>query len=102
MTTFATSVAQLLHFATGKRVNTNILEPLKKDSQVLLDVEDWFAQFLRRRQQQRRPVQITSFYEEKALPQVGHVVDETSVRVAGYTVYSINANHIVSPVEHLL
>lgn len=92
---FALAISRLVHYGTGKRVGTAILEPLKQNSQILLDVEDWFAQWLRRRAKSKA-VQVTSFYEENSLPQIGHVVDETSVRVSGYTVYSIAANHMVS------
>jgi hypothetical protein len=93
---FAKSIGRLLQTALGKRVNTAILEALEQNSSILLDVEDWFGQWLRRRREGNLPVEITSFYEEMALPQIGHVVDETSVTVSGYSTYSIPANHMVS------
>jgi pimeloyl-ACP methyl ester carboxylesterase len=91
---FAKSVAKVLG-AVGKRVNTEILEVLKRDSQVLLDVEDWFAQWLRRRAKAGNNVDITCFFEEMELPGIGKVVSEDSAMVSGYATYSIHADHMV-------
>lgn len=64
---FAKSVAMVLKPA-GKRVNTDILDVLKRESQTLLDVEDWLGRWLRRRSQKEIPVEITCFYEEQESP----------------------------------
>ncbi|KAF2249300.1 hypothetical protein BU26DRAFT_316007 [Trematosphaeria pertusa] len=89
---FAKSVGKALSFL-GKRVNTDILEALKRDSQILLDVEDWFGHW-RRRRAETNPVQITCFFEELELPAFGKVVEETQARIAGYSSYGIHANHM--------
>lgn len=88
------SVAQALRVA-GKRVNTDILDVLRQDSQTLLDVEEWFGHWLRRRSDKGKPVDITRFFEEKELPIFGKVVTEGSARISGYSAYGINENHIV-------
>ncbi|KAK2731053.1 hypothetical protein FQN57_003639, partial [Myotisia sp. PD_48] len=94
---FAKTVAQTLR-AIGKRVNTNILDTLKRESQTLLDVEDWFAQWLRRRVETQKPISITCFYEEYELPIVGSkVVPEESAGISGYALYAIGANHMNMP-----
>ncbi|KAF3479854.1 WD40/YVTN repeat-like-containing domain [Arthroderma uncinatum] len=89
---FAKALAQTLR-ACGKRVNTNILETLKRDSETLLDVEDWFATWLRTRSKAQNPVNITCFFEELELPVVGKVVPEGSARIPGYPLYGIHADH---------
>jgi hypothetical protein len=91
---FAKAVAQSLK-AIGKRVNTDILDTLKRDSQTLLDVEDWFGHWLRRRSEIRKPISITCFFEEYELPFMGKVVSEESARILGYASYGIGADHTV-------
>jgi hypothetical protein len=91
---FAKAVAQSLK-AIGKRVNTNILNTLRRDSQTLLDVEDWFGHWLRRRSEIRKPVSITCFFKEYELPFVGKVVSEESARILSYASYGIGADHTV-------
>jgi hypothetical protein len=54
----------------GKRVNTDILRVLERDSEVLADIEDSFGIWLRRKSSD---FQITCFYEELELPGVGLV-----------------------------
>jgi hypothetical protein len=92
---FAKAVGKSLGLA-GKRVDTDILDTLKKDSQTLLDVEEWFGQWLRRRAENLNPMQITCFFEEFGLPVVGKVVDDWSAKVFGYSAYSIHNSHMVS------
>jgi len=91
---FAKAVAQTLKMV-GKRVNTDILETLKRESQTLLDVEDWFGHWLRRRSEAQKSVNITCFFEEYELPFVGKVVSEESARIVGYASFGIAANHMV-------
>ncbi len=91
---FAKSVGACLRLI-GKRVNTDILDTLRRDSQVLLDVEDWFGQWLRRCAEASKTLQITCFYEELALPLIGKVVEEHQAKLTGYSAYGIHANHKV-------
>jgi pimeloyl-ACP methyl ester carboxylesterase len=91
---FAKSVGACLRLI-GKRVNTDILDTLRRDSQVLLDVEDWFGQWLRRCAEASKSLQITCFYEELALPLIGKVVEEHQAKLTGYSAYGIHANHMV-------
>ena len=66
---FATGIAQILK-AGGKRVNRDILELLKRDSEVLADVEESFGIWLRKTGGR---FQLTCFYEELELPTIGMV-----------------------------
>lgn len=91
---FAKVVAKILE-ASGKRVNSDILDVLKRDSQTLIDIEDWFAQWLRIRTEENKAVQITSFFEEMALHGGNKVVDESSAKIIGYEYIGIHANHMV-------
>jgi hypothetical protein len=91
---FAKAVAQSLK-AIGKWVNTDILDILRRDSQTLLDVEDWFGHWLRRRSEIQKSVSITCFFEEYELPLVGKVVSEESARILGYASYGIGADHMM-------
>jgi hypothetical protein len=67
---FAKVVANILK-AGQKRVNKNILGLLTRGSEVLADVEDSFANWLRKKD---ATFNITSFYEELELPGVGQVM----------------------------
>ncbi|KAK2730723.1 hypothetical protein FQN57_004185, partial [Myotisia sp. PD_48] len=93
---FAKAVARTLGLV-GKWVNTDILDVLKRESQVLLDLEDWFAHWLRRRIQVQKPVNITCYFEEIGLPPMGKVVTEESARIVGYSSFGIHANHMNMP-----
>ena len=66
---FATGVAQILK-AGGKRVNRDILQLLKRDSEVLADVEESFGIWLRKTGGRFK---LTCFYEELELPTIGMV-----------------------------
>ncbi|KAH7085842.1 hypothetical protein BKA63DRAFT_27723 [Paraphoma chrysanthemicola] len=90
---FAKAVSRVLSL-TGKRVNVNILDTLKRDSQVLLDLEDWFGHWLRRRFQDGSPVDLTCFIEELELPIVGRVVEEHQAKISGYSSFGIHSNHM--------
>ncbi|KAF1965939.1 hypothetical protein BU23DRAFT_436621, partial [Bimuria novae-zelandiae CBS 107.79] len=90
---FAKAVGSSLRLV-GKRVNVDILDTLKRDSQVLLDVEDWFGHWRRRCASAHRNIQITCFFEELELPLVGKVVEETQAKIPGYSSYGIRANHM--------
>ena len=66
---FAASVANILK-AGGKRVNKEILQLLSRDSEVLADVEESYAVWLRRNNDR---FDLTCFFEELELPAVGMV-----------------------------
>lgn len=65
---YAKGVANVLKLT--KRVNSDILDVLQRNSQVLADVEDSFATWLRKR---GSSVDITCFFEELELPAFGMV-----------------------------
>ncbi|KAH7397431.1 hypothetical protein BKA66DRAFT_454343 [Pyrenochaeta sp. MPI-SDFR-AT-0127] len=93
LASFAKSVGKCLRLV-GKRVNTDILDTLRRDSQVLLDIEDWFGHWRRRRNEDHKALQITCFYEELELPVIGKVVEEHQAKIMGYSSYGIHANHM--------
>jgi len=66
---FATGVAHILK-AAHKRVNTDILSLLKRDSEVLADIDSAFGIWLRKR---GKLMTITCFSEEHELPGTGLV-----------------------------
>ncbi len=72
---FATGVAQILK-AARKRVNTEILSVLQRDSEALADIDASFATWLRKR---RDRVEVTCFSEERELPGIGLVQTPSSV-----------------------
>jgi protein SERAC1 len=109
---FATGVAQILK-AGGKRVNRDILQLLKRHSEVLADVEESFGIWLRKTGGRFK---LTCFYEELELPTIGmvrspcrksligifrialtlcKVVTKESGKISGYPQISIHANHMV-------
>ena len=69
LTPFATIVANILK-AGGKRVNREILQLLNRDSEVLADVEESYAEWLRKN---KGRFDLTCFFEELELPAVGMV-----------------------------
>jgi len=69
LTPFAASVANILK-AGGKRVNKEILQLLNRNSEVLADVEETYAVWLRRNSSR---FDLTCFFEELELPAVGMV-----------------------------
>lgn len=69
LTPFAASVANILK-AGGKRVNKEVLQLLNRDSEVLADVEESYAVWLRRNNDR---FDLICFFEELELPAVGMV-----------------------------
>ena len=69
LTPFAASVANILK-AGGKRVNKEILQLLNRNSEILADVEETYAVWLRRNSSR---FDLTCFFEELELPAVGMV-----------------------------
>lgn len=66
---FADALAKVLKIG-GKRVNRDILGVLKRKSEILADVEDGFAIWLRRK---GASVDISCFHEQLELPGIGLV-----------------------------
>lgn len=69
MASFATGVAHILK-AAHKRVNTDILALLKRDSEVLAEIDSMFSIWLRKK---GRGFRLTCFSEEHELPGIGMV-----------------------------
>ena len=69
LTPFAASMANILK-AGRKRVNREILELLTRNSEVLADVEESYAEWLRKNSGR---FDLTCFFEELELPAVGMV-----------------------------
>ncbi|KAL2126466.1 hypothetical protein VTI74DRAFT_853 [Chaetomium olivicolor] len=88
---FATGVAQILK-AAQKRVNTEILALLRRDSEVLAGIDASFGIWLRKRGDR---TQVTCFSEEHELPGLGLVVSKESSQISGYSRYTIPANHML-------
>ncbi|KAJ3568959.1 hypothetical protein NPX13_g6245 [Xylaria arbuscula] len=87
---FTKAVANILK-SIGKRTNTDILEVLRRNSQLLALVEDNFANWLRKSADRFR---VACFFEELELPAVGRVVERESATIAGWPKHSIRANHM--------
>lgn len=68
LASFGVAVANILK-AGGKRVNVDVLELLKPNNQVLVEVEDSFGIWLRN----KGSFNLTCFYEELEFPGVGKV-----------------------------
>lgn len=66
---FAKGIVDILKLV-NIRMNGNILEPLKRNSQVLADIEDSFSNWLRKKGSR---FDLTCFYEELGLPVTGLV-----------------------------
>lgn len=88
----ASAIAKIAQ-ASGKRVNTDILEVLKRNSQVLSAVENSFTNWCRKNEGR---LQMACFFEELELPGVGLVVGKESAKIGGWPQMSIHANHMVS------
>ncbi|KAF2678195.1 hypothetical protein K458DRAFT_436094 [Lentithecium fluviatile CBS 122367] len=76
---FRKAMAQCLR-AAGKRVNVDIVETPKRESSALLDVEDWFGQWLRRCGDHNRLVQITCFFEVLELPVIARSFQDRDIQ----------------------
>ncbi|GKZ73223.1 hypothetical protein AnigIFM50267_009900 [Aspergillus niger] len=87
---FATGVANILK-ASGKRLNKGILQLLKRNSEVLADVEESFSIWLRKNADR---FSLTCFFEELELPAVGMVVSKESAKIGGWPYLPIHANHM--------
>ncbi|KAL4783349.1 hypothetical protein BJX76DRAFT_330123 [Aspergillus varians] len=72
-------------------MNQDIVRLLQRDSEVLAEVEESFAIWLRRNSHR---FHVVSFYEEREIPVIGLVVTKESAKVAGWDQLPIPANHM--------
>ncbi|PQK08956.1 hypothetical protein BB8028_0001g10270 [Beauveria bassiana] len=87
---FAKLVANFFQ-ASGKRVNSDILEVLKRDSQVLAGVERDFVNWVARKGQN---FQVSCFFETEELPGVGMIVKAESAKFGHWPQQGVRANHM--------
>ncbi|RYO93786.1 hypothetical protein DL763_004271 [Monosporascus cannonballus] len=89
--------AELLFRSIGviKRTNTEIVEVLKRESEVLARIQESFhTMVMARSWEGLQPIEISCFYEELPLPGVGQVVPQESAILPGYIPIGIRSNHI--------
>ncbi|RFU24235.1 hypothetical protein B7463_g12105, partial [Scytalidium lignicola] len=78
-----------------KQTNTQILEVLQGESEVLARIQDSFHTMIKAgREDGLRPIEITCFFEELPLPGVGVVVPSHSAILPGYVPIGIHSTHI--------
>ncbi|KAJ4289946.1 hypothetical protein N0V88_006744 [Collariella sp. IMI 366227] len=106
--------AELLSRSIGiiKQTNTQIVEVLKRDSEVLSRIQDGFHTMVLARGKEGQPIEISCFFEELPLPGigqvsmvawpnsayfadgVGQVVPQDSAVLPGYIPIGIHGNHM--------
>ncbi|KAH6842448.1 hypothetical protein B0I37DRAFT_329709 [Chaetomium sp. MPI-CAGE-AT-0009] len=89
--------AELLSRSIGlvKQTNSEIVEVLRRDSEVLARIQDSFhTMVLARNKEGLQPIEISCFYEELPLPGVGLVVPQDSAILPGYIPIGIHGNHM--------
>ncbi|KAK4164409.1 hypothetical protein QBC43DRAFT_262507 [Cladorrhinum sp. PSN259] len=89
--------AELLSRSIGlvKQTNSNIVEVLRRDSEVLARIQDSFhTMVIARIKEGLPPIEITCFYEELPLLGVGLVVPQDSAILPGYIPIGIHGNHM--------
>ncbi|KAE8396754.1 hypothetical protein BDV37DRAFT_267426, partial [Aspergillus pseudonomiae] len=78
-----------------KQANSQILEVLKQESEVLARIQNSFHAFIRSRYEiHGKGLKITCFYEELPLPGIGPVVPLQSAIIPGYPSIGIHDNHV--------
>lgn len=88
---FVKAIANIVE-VSGKRINSEILEVLKRDSQVLAAVENSFTNWVRKKNGRAH---LACFCEDLEIRGVGMIVRRESAKIAGWPQLSIHANHIV-------
>jgi hypothetical protein len=79
----------------GKPANRNVVKLLKRDSEILADLQDAFHNLLEKSKEERTKIEITCFYE--SLPVFRScVVPKESAIISGELNYPVHGNHIVS------
>ncbi|KAK4233048.1 P-loop containing nucleoside triphosphate hydrolase protein, partial [Achaetomium macrosporum] len=88
--------AELLSRSIGiiKQTNTQIVEVLKRDSEVLARIQDGFHTMVLARGREGQPIEISCFFEELPLPGIGQVVPQDSAILPGYIPIGIHGNHM--------
>jgi hypothetical protein len=84
-------VASALGFV--KSTNISLLNVLETDDESVESLQIDFLAMLREQRENRRPLEVTCFFEELSLPVVGIVVSKESATLQGYPQISIHANH---------
>lgn len=80
---------------TVKQTNTEIVEVLKRDSEVHTRIQDSFHTIvIACNRQGLSPIEISCFYEELPLPAVGLVVPQDLAILPGYIPIGIRGNHM--------
>ncbi|KAK3896423.1 sesB-related regulatory [Staphylotrichum tortipilum] len=88
--------AELLSRSIGiiKQTNTQIVEVLKRDSEVLARIQDGFHTMVLARGKEGQRIEISCFFEELPLPGIGQVVPQDSAILPGYIPIGIHSNHM--------
>ncbi|RKK57123.1 hypothetical protein BFJ69_g17567 [Fusarium oxysporum] len=88
--------AELLSRTIGviKQTNTNIIEVLKRDSEVLARIQDSFHTMVMARSREGQLIEITCFHEDLPLQGIGFVVPKDSAILPGYIPIGIHGNHM--------
>ncbi|KAK1765234.1 hypothetical protein QBC33DRAFT_495970 [Phialemonium atrogriseum] len=77
-----------------KQTNAEIVQILRRDSEVLARIQDSFhGMVMARNQYGLPPIEITCFYEELPMPVIGLVVPQDSAILPGYIPIGIRGNH---------
>ncbi|KAK8010353.1 hypothetical protein PG990_009318 [Apiospora arundinis] len=83
------------HLGMVKQTNRNIVDVLKRDSEVLARIQDSFHTMVRAQiKEGLQPMEITCFYEELPVLGVGLIVPQDSAILPGCIPIGIRANHI--------
>ncbi|KAK4119363.1 TPR-like protein [Parathielavia appendiculata] len=88
--------AELLSRSIGiiKQTNTQIVEVLKRDSEVLARIQDGFHTMVLARGREGQSIEISCFFEQLPLPGIGQVVPQDSAILPGYIPIGIRGNHM--------
>ncbi|RKK17486.1 hypothetical protein BFJ65_g7820 [Fusarium oxysporum f. sp. cepae] len=78
-----------------KQTNSNIVQVLRRESEVLARIQDSFHTMIKSRiTEGLSPIEISCFYEELPLPGVGLVVPQDSAILPGYIPVGIHGDHM--------
>ncbi|KAJ3524973.1 hypothetical protein NM208_g11840 [Fusarium decemcellulare] len=87
---------ELLSRSVGvmRQTNTEIIQVLTRDSEVLARIQDSFHSLVRSREKEETDViEITCFYEELPMKKLGIIVPKHSAILPGYSSVGIHRNH---------
>ncbi|OGE46779.1 hypothetical protein PENARI_c112G04431 [Penicillium arizonense] len=78
-----------------KQTNSDIVDVLRRDSEVLARIQDGFHTMVKARSVvEPPPIEVTCFYEELPVVGVGLVVPQDSAILPGYVPIGIHSNHM--------